>query len=57
MKWAIIILVLIWFLCGAAGAWMLDDLDAAHWKSIARGPITLMKAVQEDPVTVPGLSR
>jgi len=57
MKWAIIILVLIWFLCGAAGAWMLDDLDTAHWKTIARGPITLMKAVQEDPVTVPGLSR
>lgn len=57
MKWAIIILVLIWLLCGVAGAWMLDDLDRDHWKTIARGPITLVKAIQEDPATVPGLGQ
>jgi hypothetical protein len=55
VKWAIIILVLVWLLCGVTGAWMLNDLDRDHWKTIARGPITLAKAVKEDPATVPGL--
>ena len=47
MKFAIIVLAGIWLLCGVAGAWMLDDLDSVHWKMIARGPITLVKAVNE----------
>jgi hypothetical protein len=55
VKWAIYILVFIWLLCGMVGAWMLGDLDRQHWKSIARGPITLAKAVNEDPARVPGL--
>lgn len=55
MKWAIILLVLIWLGCGVAGAWMLGDLDTDHWKTIARGPITLVKAINEDPVTIPGM--
>ncbi|HWI75569.1 MAG TPA: hypothetical protein VNS53_00620 [Sphingomicrobium sp.] len=55
MKWAIIILVFVWLLCGAIGAWMLGDLDRDHWKTIARGPITLAKAVNDNPATVPGL--
>jgi hypothetical protein len=55
MKWAIVLLVLVWFLCGVAGAWMLDDLDSDHWKTIARGPITLVKAINENPVSVPGM--
>jgi hypothetical protein len=37
MKWAIIVIVLIWLLCGLIGAWMLDDLSLSHWKTIARG--------------------
>jgi hypothetical protein len=44
--------VLFWLLCGLIGAWMLDDLDAGHWKTIARGPITLAKALSEHPVTL-----
>jgi hypothetical protein len=32
----------------------LFNLDAAHWKKIARGPITLAAALNEHPVTYPG---
>jgi len=54
MKLAIGISVLLWLLCGAIGAWMLDDLDADHWKKIARGPITLAAALNDHPVTFQG---
>jgi len=44
----------LWLLCGVAGAWMLDDLDLREWKTIARGPITLIKAINEaEPVSLP----
>jgi hypothetical protein len=33
---------------------MLDELDSAHWKAIAKGPITLADAFNEKPVTYPG---
>jgi hypothetical protein len=56
MKYAVILIVVVWLLCGVAGAWMLDDLDRDHWKTIARGPITLARAVQENPTTAPGSS-
>lgn len=55
MKYVIWLIIFGWLLCGIIGAWMLDDLDKAHWKTIIRGPITLVAAVHEDPVTVPGL--
>lgn len=54
MKWAVIVLVLIWLFCGVAGAWMLDDLDSVHWKTIVRGPITLVRAINENPGGIPG---
>ena len=54
MKWVIGIVLLFWLLSGLVGAWMLDDLDAAHWKKIARGPITLKHALDEHPVSYPG---
>ena len=53
MKLAIGITLSLWLLCGAVGAYMLDDLDAAHWKKIARGPITLAAAMDEHPVSIP----
>jgi hypothetical protein len=53
MKWGIGMLVLVWFLCGIVGAWWLDDLDAHHWKTIAKGPLTLMRALDEYPPTYP----
>jgi hypothetical protein len=46
--------VSIWLLCGIIGAWMFDELDRDHWKTVARGPITLVKAINENPVRVPG---
>lgn len=46
--------VFLWLICGLAGAWRLDELDADHWQAIAKGPITLVHAINEKPVTYPG---
>ncbi len=54
MKFAVGIIVFVWLLCGLIGAAMLGDLDADHWKKIARGPITLAQALNEHPVGLPG---
>jgi hypothetical protein len=54
VKLAIIIALVLWLLCGIAGAWRLDELDRYHWEDIARGPITLAASLDEDPVTYPG---
>jgi hypothetical protein len=53
MKLAIGLVLFFWLFSGLIGAWMLDDLDAAHWKKIAEGPITLHQALDEHPVAVP----
>jgi hypothetical protein len=53
MKWAILILLVIWFFCGLAGAWMEGDLDKDHWKMIVRGPITLVHAVNDSDAEYP----
>ena len=55
MKFAFGIFVFLWLLCGVIGAWMLDELDAENWKLIARGPITLVQGIQENPVSIPGM--
>ena len=44
----------IWLVCGVAGAWRLDGLGNLHFKAIAKGPITLAHAFNDDPVTYPG---
>jgi len=51
MKVVVGVALLLWLICGLAGAWMLGDM---HWKPIAKGPITLVKAFDEKPVTYPG---
>ena len=51
MKLLIGILVLAWLGCGAFGASRLHDMS---FKKIIRGPITLAKALNEDPVRYPG---
>jgi len=38
---------------GVAGAWMKGE-TSVHWKTIAKGPITLVKAFNENPPTYPG---
>jgi hypothetical protein len=56
MKWAVGILVFIWLLSGLIGAWMLGELNTDHWKAIGKGPITLGKAFNDNPVSYPGPS-
>ena len=41
----------IWLLCGIAGAWILEGRGNLHLKTIARGPISLISAINEHPVT------
>lgn len=50
MKLLLTVGLVFWFVCGIAGAWMLGDFG---WKPIARGPLTLVEAFNEDPVTIP----
>ena len=51
MKLLIIILAIIWFSCGLVGGWWLGDM---HLKKVGLGPITLVKAFDDQPVTYPG---
>ena len=44
--------VFFWLLCGFIGAWMLEK--QGDLKAIAKGPITLVKAMNDNPVTYPG---
>lgn len=45
--------VFVWLLCGAIGAWMLGELHSSHWETIAKGPITLVKAINNAPTPYP----
>jgi hypothetical protein len=51
MKWFVVFAVFVWLLCGLAGAWRLGNM---HIKTIAKGPISLIKAFDEKPVSYPG---
>ena len=42
-----------WLLCGLIGAWRLEGRSDMHWKTIIGGPITLVHALNEYPVTIP----
>jgi hypothetical protein len=44
----------IWLICGLIGAWVLEGRHHPHLKTIALGPISLVKAINENPVTYPG---
>jgi hypothetical protein len=50
MKLFVALGVVFWLLCGLVGAWMLEGPDDLHWKMIAKGPITLVRAFNENPV-------
>jgi hypothetical protein len=54
MKVAIGFLVVLWLLCGLVGAWWMEGRDNLHLKTIARGPISLVEAYNENPMTYPG---
>lgn len=53
MKFALCVFAVLWLLCGVAGAWMQGDLDSVHWKMIAKGPITLVKAANDTEISWP----
>jgi hypothetical protein len=54
MKWGVGCLTFFWLICGLIGAAWLDELDAKYWKVIAKGPITLARAYNENPPSYPG---
>ena len=54
MKLFVAVMIFVWILCGFIGAWRLEGLGDMHFKSIARGPLTLVKAFNDNPVTYPG---
>jgi hypothetical protein len=55
MKRAVLFTLLaFWLICGFAGAWMLEGRGNIRWTSIAKGPLTLVRAFNEKPVTYPG---
>ncbi|MFL6725010.1 MAG: hypothetical protein ACJ8FS_00670 [Sphingomicrobium sp.] len=47
------VMVFLWLICGFAGSWWLGD---HHWKTIAKGPISLVKALNDNPPNYPGPS-
>ena len=51
MKLLAVIAAMIWLFCGLFGAWWLGEV---HLKQVALGPITLAKALNDDPVSYPG---
>ena len=49
MKLAFGVFVFIWILCGGIGAWIDDELSLHHWKRVAWGPVTLVRALNDHP--------
>lgn len=56
LRLAVIVAVIMWLICGLAGSAMLAGPGGIHWKAVAKGPITLVRAFNEEPVTYPGPS-
>lgn len=51
MKLFVLCALLFWLACGLGGAWMMEGTQDLHWKTIARGPLSLIEAFRDDPVT------
>jgi hypothetical protein len=54
MKLFVIFVLFIWLICGLAGDWWQEGAGNMHLKAIAKGPITLVHAMNDKPVTIPG---
>ena len=54
MKLFVVFAIFIWLICGVAGAWWKEGAGNMHLKTIAMGPITLVRAFNDNPVTYPG---
>jgi hypothetical protein len=53
MKMFVALAVVLWLLCGVAGAWMLEGAEM-HAKTIALGPIAVMRGFNQAPEWIPG---
>jgi hypothetical protein len=56
MKLFIFFAMFIWLVCGVAGAWWKEGVGNMHFKTIAKGPISLVRAINDNPVSYPGPS-
>jgi hypothetical protein len=45
--------VFLWLMSGLIGAWMLGELNTNHLDVIAKGPFTLIKAINNAPSPYP----
>ena len=54
MKLFVIFVIFVWLICGFIGAWWQEGAGNMHFKTIAKGPITLVHAFNDKPVTYPG---
>ena len=53
MKIAVGVAVFVWLVCGLIGDVMLEDGEDLRFKKIVRGPITLVEAINAEPVRYP----
>lgn len=53
MKWFVGLALFFWIGCGLLGASWMHNHD---WKVIAKGPISLAKAYNDNPINYPGPS-
>ena len=51
MRWLVGLAVSVWLICGLIGAWWLGSM---HIETIAKGPISLAKAYNDNPMSYPG---
>ena len=54
MKLFVFFALFIWLLCGFVGTAWEHGFSNMHFKSIAKGPITLVHAINNNPVSYPG---
>ena len=54
MKLFIGVALFVWLACGLTGEWLLEGRSDMRWQSVAKGPITLVKAMRQSPPTFRG---
>jgi hypothetical protein len=54
MKFFVVFGMMIWLICGVIGAAWDEGLGNMHFKTIAKGPISLVHAINQNPVIYPG---
>jgi hypothetical protein len=54
VKFFVTFAIILWLICGVGGSAWEDGFGNMHFKKIAKGPITLVHAINNNPVTYPG---